>query len=180
MNWVDWMILAVTAVSVFAGLMRGAVRTVFSIVGIAVAFVMASRESGAVGMVLARWLPESAAAVAGFLFVFLGIALVFTLVGWLLRKLLQGLALSWLDRSAGAVLGLLRAGAILGVLALVVEGRGGMAATREAATWPLALGAGRLLLGFIPEDTLDRLDWDRLREWMPDQDDLKKKLDGAI
>jgi membrane protein required for colicin V production len=180
MNWVDWILLAISAASVFAGLMRGAIRTVFSVVGIAVAFVAATRESGSVGMVLGRWLPETAAAVAGFLFVFIGIALVFTMVGWLLRKLLQGLALTWLDRTAGAALGLLRAAAIVGVLALVVEGQGGIRATREAVTWPTALAAGRFLLGYMPEETLDRLNWDRLREWMPDKDDLKKKLERAI
>jgi len=180
MNWVDWIVLAITAASVLAGLMRGAVRTVFSVVGIAVAFVAATRESGAVGMVLARWLPDPAAAAAGFLFVFLGIAFVFTLLGWLLRKLLQGLALTWLDRTAGAALGLLRAAVIVGVLALATEGLGGLEDAKRAVTWPVALGAGRWLLAFVPEETLDRLDWDRLREWIPDKDDLKKKLDDAI
>ncbi|MBZ0269014.1 CvpA family protein [bacterium] len=180
MNWVDWILLAISAASVFAGLMRGAIRTVFSVVGIVVAFVVASRESGAVGMVLAHRLPEPAAAAAGFLAVFLGIAFVFTLLGWLLRKLLQGLALTWLDRTAGAALGLLRAAVIVGVLALATEGLGGLEDTKKAVTWPVALGAGRLLLGFVPEETLDRLDWDRLREWIPDGDDLKEKLEGAI
>ena len=61
MNWVDWIILAVVAASVLAGLLKGALRTVVSIVGLVVGFVAATRESGAVGMVLARWMPEPAA-----------------------------------------------------------------------------------------------------------------------
>jgi len=180
MNWVDWIILGVTAASVFAGLMRGAVRTVFSIVGIGVGFVLASRESGAVGLVLARWMPEPAAAAAGFLFVFLGISLVFSLVAWLLRRALQGLSLSWLDRLAGAGFGLLRAAVILGVLALAVEGLGGLAATRHAVTYPTVLATGQLLLRLIPEETRERLDWDKLREWIPDEKEVRKKIRDSI
>ena len=107
MNWVDWVIVAVVGAAVFAGLLRGAVRTVLSLAGVVVGFLIASQESGAVGIVIERWMPEPAAAVVGFLFVFVGIAVVFALVGYLLRRVLEGLQLGWADRILGAVLGLL-------------------------------------------------------------------------
>ena len=167
MNWVDWIILAVLAASTLAGLVRGAVRSIFSIVGLIAGFVVASRESGALGMVLTRWMPESAAGPLGFVLVFLGIALAFSLAGWLLRSILKTLLLGWLDRALGVVLGFVRAAAILGVAALAVQGAGSFPAARESATFPLALEAGRILLGLIPQETLERLDWDELKGRIP-------------
>ena len=162
MNWVDWVLLVLVGTSVLAGLLRGAVRTVFSLAGLAVGFVVASRESGAVAIVLERWMAPSVAAAVGFVLVFLGIGLAFALAGWLLRKAIEKLALSWLDRMAGAVLGFARGVVIVGVLALAVEGVGGFAAAREARLYPHALRAGWVLLRLIPEDALDRLHWDSL------------------
>ena len=99
---------------------------------------------GAVGMVLERVMPDHWAAAIGFLFVFLGIAVVFSLTGWLLRKLLQGLSLGWLDQLLGAFVGLLRAAILVGGLALVVEGLGSFGAATNATTYPYALESGRL------------------------------------
>lgn len=174
MAWIDWIILGVVGLSVLAGLGRGAVRTVLSIVGVVAGFVIATRESGAVGLVLANWMPERAAAVAGFLFVFLGITVVFALTAWLLRKVLEGLSLSWLDRLGGGVLGLLRGALFVGVLALAMEAAG-VSPPKGSVTYPWALQAGRMLLELVPEETRERLDWDRLKDLMPD--DLPERDD---
>jgi membrane protein required for colicin V production len=167
MNWVDWVILATLAVSVLAGLMKGAVRSVFSIIGLVAGFVVASRESGAMGVVLSGWMPEAIAGPLGFVLVFLGIALAFALAGWLLRNLLKTLLLGWFDRLLGVLLGVLRAGAIVGVCALAIEGAGSFPAARESVTFPWALETGRLLLALIPQETLERLDWDDLQSRIP-------------
>jgi membrane protein required for colicin V production len=166
-NWVDWVILAVAGAAVFGGLVRGAVRAVLSLAGVVVGFLVASQESGAVGMVIERWMPDPAAAVVGFVFVFLGIAVVFALVGWLLRRVLDGLQLGWADRILGAGFGFLQAGVALGVAALVVEGFGSFPAARDSRMYPYALQSGRFLLNAIPDDTLERLRWDELRETIP-------------
>jgi membrane protein required for colicin V production len=167
-NWVDWVILAIAGAMIFAGLLRGAVRTVLSLAGVVVGFLVASQESGAVGMVMERWMPEPAAAVVGFLFVFVGVAVVFALVGYLLRRILEGLQLGWADRVLGAGLGFLEAGVALGVAALVVEGFGSFEAAHDSKVYPYALQSGRILLGAIPDDTLERLRWDELRETIPE------------
>jgi membrane protein required for colicin V production len=166
-NWIDWILIAIVGASLVAGLWRGAVRTVFSLAGFVVGFYLAVRESGAVALVLERWLSPKVAAALGFLLVFLGIALAFALAAWLLRKALGALALSWLDRLGGAALGLARGLAIVGVLALAVEGMGGLAATRDSTTYPWALRSGQVLLRVIPEDARARLHWDELRSRIP-------------
>ena len=112
-------------------------------------------------------MPSAAAGAAGFVVVFLGIALAFTLAAWLLRKLLEGLSLSWLDRFLGGGLGLVRAAAILGVLAVAIEGAGSFPAAHRSVTYPWALEAGRWLLNAVPPDTLERLDWDALKQRVP-------------
>jgi membrane protein required for colicin V production len=173
-NWVDVVILGAVAVAVLAGGMRGAVRTVFSAAGIVAGFLIASRESGAVGVLFQKLVRPELAAVLGFVAVFFGIALAFTLAGVLFRKVLSGLMLGWLDRIAGAALGLLQAAVALGVLALVIEGFGSFPAARRSVTYPYALEAGAVLLRVIPEDTLERLHWDRLR------DRLGGALDGTV
>jgi len=174
LNWVDLVILGAVTVAVVAGIFRGAVRTVFSAAGIVAGFLVASRESGAVGVLLQTFVRPELAAVLGFVAVFFGIAVAFTLAGVLFRKVLSGLMLGWLDRLAGAALGLLQAAIALGVLALVIEGFGSFPAARRSVTYPYALEAGAVLLRAIPEDTLERLRWDRLR------DRLGGVLDGTV
>ena len=167
MNWIDWILIAIVGASLVAGVLRGAVRTVFSLAGFAVGFYLAIRESGAVALLLERWMSPRIAAALGFLLVFLGIALAFALAAWLLRKALDKLAMSWLDRLGGAVLGIARGLAIVGVLALAVEGMGGFSATNGSTTYPWALRSGQVLLRIIPKDARARLHWDELRSRIP-------------
>lgn len=169
MNWVDWIVLGIVGVSILTGLMKGAVRTVFSLAGLAVGLFVASRESGALGIVLSRVVSPRYAAVLAFLLIFLGIGLVFALAGWLLRKAIEKLLLTWLDRVAGGALGLLRGAVIVGVLALAVEGFGGLRAARNARTYPYALRAGFVLLAVIPDSAKQRLHWDTLERRIPEE-----------
>lgn len=167
MNWLDLILLAIVGSSVFSGLMKGAVRTVFSLAGLVVGFLVASRESGALALILERWMTTKLAAAVGFVLVFLGIGLAFALAAWLLRNALEKLSLSWLDRAAGAALGLLRGLVIVGVLALAIEGLGGFGATRSSATYRYALRAGWMLLRAVPAETRERLRWESLEQRIP-------------
>ena len=164
MNWVDWVILGIVGASVIAGLFRGAIRTLFGFAGVIVGFLVASRESGAVGMVLANWMREEVAAVLGFVLVFAGIAIVFALTGWLLRTFLVKIFLGWVDRTLGLFLGFVKAAVIVGVLALAAEATGLVPERRDSVTYPWALEAGRILLRWIPEDTVHRLRLDDIRK----------------
>jgi membrane protein required for colicin V production len=166
-NWLDWILLAIVVGSVLAGLLRGAVRTVFSLAGLIVGFLVASRESGALALILERWMATRVAAAVGFVLVFLGIGLAFALAAWLLRSALEKMSLTWLDRAAGAALGLLRGLVIVGVLVLAIEGLGGIAASRASVTYPFALRAGWALLRAVPTETRERLRWERLEQRIP-------------
>jgi membrane protein required for colicin V production len=166
-NWVDWILVGIVAASVLAGLLRGAVRTVLSLAGLAVGFFVASRESGALALVLGRWMSPAFAAALGFVLVFLGIGLAFALAAWLLRKALEALALTWLDRAAGGAVGLLRGVVIVGVLALALEGVGGLPAAYASRTYPWALRTGWALLRLVPDEARARLHWEALDGRIP-------------
>lgn len=169
MNWLDWVLVAMVGASVLTGLFKGAVRTVFSLAGLAIGFFVASRESGALALVLGRWMSDKVAGAVAFILIFLGIGLAFALVGWLLRRAIEKLSLTWLDRVAGAALGLLRGVAIVGVLALAIEGLGGLRATRTATTYPYALRAGWVLLQLVPDEAKRRLNWEALQARIPEK-----------
>ena len=169
MNWLDGVLVAMVVASVVTGLLKGAVRVVFSLGGLALGFFLAPRESGALAIVLGRWMSPRVAGVMAFVFIFLAIGLVFGLVAYLLRTALEKLSLTWLDRLAGGALGLLRGVVIVGVLALAIEGLGGLRASRTAKTYPYALRAGWVLLQMIPDEAKRRLDWESLERRIPEK-----------
>ena len=169
MNWLDVVLGAVVLASVVTGFLKGAIRTVFSLAGLAVGFFIASRESGALGIVLSSWMSPRVAGAVAFVIVFLGIGLVFALAAYLLRTVIEKLSLTWLDRLAGGALGLLRGVIIIGVLALAIEGLGGLRATRTATTYPYALRSGLVLLKLVPAEAKRRLQWEALERRIPEK-----------
>ena len=76
--------------------------------------------------------------------------------------------------------GFLQAAIALGVGALLVEGFGSFDAARDSSTYPFALQSGRILLGAIPEDTLERLRWDELRDTIPGLWEAAEKAEEII
>lgn len=161
MNWVDWVILAVAAVSVFAGFMDGLVKTILSLASVFVAFIGASRFALPMGTFLENYMSPKIAHPAGFAVVFFLVLVAFALVGFLIRKALEKLSLSWLDRVLGGAGGLARAAIILGVVAVLVDGFGPFRVTRESITFPYALKSGDVLLSLVPENVKSRLQWKR-------------------
>jgi membrane protein required for colicin V production len=152
MNWVDWVILAVIAMSVVAGLFDGFVKTVLSFVGVLAAFFLSPRLAIPIGDFLDGWMKPQFANIAGFVLAFALVLVVFALLTWLLRKALDKLALSWFDRVLGGGLGFVRAAAILGILAVLADIAGGFSAARGSKMYPLALKSGKALVQLVPED----------------------------
>ena len=116
MNTADVVILAVLALSVLFGMMRGFVAGVISLVCWIAAFWVAWMFGDAVAAWYGQWLHEPAARiVAGYLTCFLAVVAAGSLVGWAMRKLMQGGGLSGGDRFLGMAFGFAR-----GVLLVLV------------------------------------------------------------
>ncbi len=149
-SWIDWAFLAVVTVSIVVGLLRGLLYEVMSLLGWVVAYIAAH----AFGPAFAPLLPIGAAgswlnAAAAFVLVFLATLMVWSLLAWLVRRLVQASPLRPLDRVLGAVFGLLR-----GLLvALVVATGVNLTPLAQSASWQSSQGAaglGVLLAGLKP------------------------------
>ena len=116
MNTADIIILAVLALSMLFGLMRGFVAEVISLICWIAAFWVAWMFGDTIAAWYGQWLHQpTARVVAGYLTCFLGVIAVGSLVGWAFAKLMRGGVLSGGDRFLGMLFGFAR-----GVLLVLV------------------------------------------------------------
>ncbi len=122
MTWPDYAILAVIAVSVGVGALRGFIKEVFSLLVWAAAFYVAYQYGGDVAALMENsvTLPSVRTAM-GFIGLFVAVLLVGGLLNYLLGRLVAGTGLSGTDRLLGGVFGAAR-GLLLVVGALLVAG----------------------------------------------------------
>lgn len=133
MNVADILILAVLALSLLFGLLRGFVSEVLSLACWIAAFWAAWMFGDRVAAFYGGWLQQpTARIIAGYVTCFLGVLLVGALIGWLVHKLLDRGGLRGGDRFLGMLFGLAR-GIVL--VTFVVLMLGFTALPREAAWW---------------------------------------------
>ena len=112
----DYIVLGVIGFSILIGLMRGAIREIFSVAGWVLAFFAAKTYSAEVLHYLPDQLPGDAIKViAAFLLVFLAVLLVCSLISVLLTSLIKAVGLGGFNRLLGGV-----AGAVRGLLVVCV------------------------------------------------------------
>jgi membrane protein required for colicin V production len=122
MATLDWIFLAVLALSLVLGAWRGLVYEVLSVLGWIAAFVLAQWWAPEAAL----WLPmgqagETLRYAAGFLVVFVAAAFAAGLLAWGVKKLVTAVGLRPVDRTLGAAFGLVRGGLLLLALAVVVN-----------------------------------------------------------
>jgi membrane protein required for colicin V production len=137
----DWILLAVLLVSLLLGAWRGLVYEVLSLLGWVAAFVVAQWWAPEV----AQQLPMNGASepvryAAAFVLVFVVSAFAGGLLAWVTRKLVEALGLRPVDRTLGAVFGLLRGVVLLLALTVVMD----MTPLKSSPLWQSSMGAGVL------------------------------------
>ena len=122
MHWPDYAILAVVAISVLVGVLRGFIKEVFSLLVWAAAFLVAYQFGGDVAAMMedAVSLPSARSAM-GFTGLFVAVLLVGGLLNYLLGRLVESTGLSGTDRLLGGAFGAAR-GLGLVVAVLLVAG----------------------------------------------------------
>jgi membrane protein required for colicin V production len=121
LHWVDWALLAVLALSVLVGVVRGFVFEVLSLLGWVVAWFAAQWFAADVGPHLPLGTPGSALNLAAaFTLCFVAAIVAWSLLARLVRLLVQATPLSLPDRALGAGFGLLRGVVLLLAVATVV------------------------------------------------------------
>lgn len=155
MALVDWILLGILGLSLLLGAWRGLVYEVLSVFVWVAAFVLAQWFAPDV----AAKLPMAGSAqslryAAGFVVVFIGSAFVAGVLVQLVKKLVAAVGLRPVDRTLGAVFGLMRGAILLLAIAVVVN----MTALRSQSDWQASQGASYLtgvlttLKPLLPQD----------------------------
>ena len=144
LSWVDWALLAVLAVSVVIGLVRGFVFECLSLAGWVVAWFAAHWGAPWVAARLPVSDPASALSHgAAFLLAFVAALVVWALLSRLVRMLIHATPLSVPDRLLGAGFGALRGGVLLLALCTVVM----LTPAAQSAAWRASHGGPWLAQG---------------------------------
>jgi membrane protein required for colicin V production len=119
MEYADYVVIGIVAISILVGAIRGFIKEAFSLAVWAAAFLVAFQYSGALALQLESHieLPSARTSLA-FVSLFLLVLLVGGLVTFLIGKLVEKTGLSGTDRLLGAVFGSVRGLAI--VLAIIL------------------------------------------------------------
>ena len=150
LGWVDIALLSVFGLSVLIGLWRGFVFEIVSLLGWAVAFIIANT----LGPLLAPFIPignfDSPARLwIAYVVVFVLVLVTCTLLARMLRALVSATPLSFIDRLLGGVFGMVRGALILVVAGLLVA----LSPYASAPAWKNSHGAlwvGLALEGLKP------------------------------
>ena len=163
MTWLDYAVAGVLAVSVVVGVWRGLVREIISLAGWVVAFLAANLFAGPVSLHMPQGIPTpELRALAAFALVFIGVLLLGALMGVLSTKLVRAIGLGGIDRAAGALFGIARAGILVLVLALAagLTSLPRQPAWRDSVSGPWLTGAALALKPWLPQTFTERLRYD--------------------
>jgi membrane protein required for colicin V production len=114
MNPLDWLLIAIVAISAIQGLFRGLVLALFSLAGLACGTVLAAWNYRVVAERLSGVISNSAfASVAAFLLIAVGVMVIAAILGRIVHASAHAIGLGFLNRVGGAGFGLAR-GFLLG------------------------------------------------------------------
>jgi membrane protein required for colicin V production len=116
----DWVVIAVLAVSFFAGLAQGFFRSICGLGGLILGLAVAAWNYHHFAASLSRFIriPAVADAVA-FILIAVVVIVVAGFIGHLLAKAFKLIGLGWLDGLAGGVFGIVEGAVVLSILILI-------------------------------------------------------------
>ncbi|MDO5531781.1 CvpA family protein [Sutterella sp.] len=159
MTEIDWIIIAVLALSTIVGIVRGVMREVLAIAGWVIGILLAMNFSGDLALHIPLesigWLPRVMIAAV---LILVAVLFVCGLLGLILRRMLEVASITFEDRALGAVFGLIRG---IVVVCACVFLFGMPASIHESRMWQQSV-----LIG--PAETL--IDWSMpyLPKWIAD------------
>lgn len=121
MNPFDVVVIVIMGFCLIRGLFRGLIKEVSSIVGVLGGFYAAYTYYATLAAVLARWLAHrDYINILSFLLIFCGVFFIISLLGVVIKYLLNIAYLGWFDRMCGAGFGFGKAVLITAVLLIVL------------------------------------------------------------
>ena len=121
MNPFDMIIVAVVSVCLIRGIFIGLIREVFSIIGVFTGFYAAyTYYPQTVNLLKGWWTDVAYLNIASFLIIFCGVFIVVSVLGIVIKYLMNLAFLGWFDRIAGAAFGLFKGILIVSILLLIL------------------------------------------------------------
>ncbi len=159
LNPLDWAIVAVLAFSAVTAFLRGLIRSVVSLVGVALGLVAAAWYAPVATVTVERWVREPALAeIAAFAGVFAAVFLLSSVVGRALQSASQAVGLGFVDRLGGAAFGLVRAVLVLAVMLVPFSPFiGEIPLARNSVLLPYLRTAAHGVSFVVPQDFGNRL-----------------------
>ncbi|MFP7722675.1 CvpA family protein [Lysobacter sp. A3-1-A15] len=174
MTALDWVLLAIVAVSALLGVMRGFIGVLASLAAWVLAGWAAFRFGGQAAMMVSGGVaPSTGQLLAGYALSFLAVMVLVGLVGWMVRRLVHSVGLSGLDRMLGLGIGVARGAFVACALVLML----GLTTMPREPEWQRS----QMVPVFVPGAQWMRA-W--LPDWVAEQVDLRRggamPLDGTL
>jgi membrane protein required for colicin V production len=118
LNWLDYLLIVIFALSMFQSVRRGFAREFIGLAAAIAAIVLGMWFYGNAGSLVRPWFSsDRAASFIGFFLVVFAVLLLGALIGWIVRRFVKAVGLSFFDRLLGACFGLVR-GALVAIALL--------------------------------------------------------------
>lgn len=132
----DYAVIVIVSLSVIVSVMRGLLKEVLAILGWVVAFYVAKTYSSQILPMMPVEIPtESLRMLASFLVLFVATLIVSSLLAIALASIFKKMDLGWLNRSLGALFGLVRGVLIIGIIVFLA----GLTSIPQDARWRNAM-----------------------------------------
>ena len=120
MNSFDILVSIIFGFCLIRGIFRGLVKEVSSIIGVIAGYYAAYSYYSYVAKFLSQWISVVAySRVIGFLVIFVGVFLIISILGVIIKYLMSIAFLGWADRISGGIFGLIKGLLIVSVLFIV-------------------------------------------------------------
>jgi membrane protein required for colicin V production len=120
MNSFDFLVVIILGFCLVRGIFRGLVKELSSIIGVMTGYYAAFSYYPRVAKFLSQWVPVLAYnRLIGFLVIFIGIFLIISILGVIIKYLMSIAFLGWTDRISGGIFGLVK-GLLIGSVLFIV------------------------------------------------------------
>ena len=170
MNWLDVVLIAILAVSVILGFLKGFTRAAIGLVTLILAVFCGLWFYGMPAGVLREYVSsQQLANFIGFMLIFLVVLLGGGLIGWGIAKLMKVAKISWLDRLAGGAFGVVRGvllGAVLVTAFMAFAPKTPPVSVAHSRVAPYVMHAARVVVAAAPHEVKNgfRNSYSRIRE----------------
>ena len=152
MSWLDIVILVVLAIGAFSGFKSGLIKMLFTVAGIFLGIFLAGRFSDEFAGVL-TFIPDDWSKIAAFAIILVAVMVIAGILASILSKLISLVLLGWVNRLAGAVLGVVVGALFCGaVLAIWVKFLGIGDSVAGSALANFLLDKFPIVLGLLPSE----------------------------